>query len=419
LPSGPSDLAPQRARPTAFPGSARPAVAYVFEGGGTPGSDVERDLRQLRHAVALDTLERLLVLQARGELDRVVLVTDRPLLAAAAPAGVEVVDSAVEVRQAGEEEFHFGRCLARLLVRHRTGLALVLGGAAAPLLGPEDFRRFLVLAGANPGTVVQNNPQSPDVVAFSPAGAAAALELPDADNALGQVLAAAGFRRALVENSARVNFDLDTPVDAALLAGEEGVGARAQEVAAGLGWIGPLRRRLDAVEAVLAGEGTELALFGRVGPPVTGYLNMHLRCRLRVFSEERGMRALGRVAAGTVVSFLGRLHDAVGPEAFFALLEGCADAVLFDTRVFMAHWKQPLSDADRFHSDLGMAEAIADPRLAAFTAAAWSCPVPVVLGGHTLVYGGLWLLAERAMRRRQQQLPATAGVAGGGPERGG
>lgn len=384
-------------RPSSPSGVVGAAVAFVFEGGGQASTALEQDLRRIRHAIALDTLDVLGVLRAEGELDRVVLVTDRSELAAAVPPGVEVEDSGVPA------PFHFGEFLAAALTRHGAGLALVMGGAAAPLYAPGDLRRFLVLARENPGAVVQNNPQSPDVLAFSPARAALEVALPDSDNALGQALAQAGLRRVLVENSARINFDMDTPADAALLAGEPGAGQRTRQVlgGGGLPWVERVGARLAEVEAVLATDGAELALFGRVGPPVTGYLNMHLRCRLRVFSEERGMRALGRVSAGTVVSFMGRLCDALGPEAFFAHLRGCADAVVFDSRVLMAHWRQPLSDADRFHADVGAADQVVDPRLAAFTAAAWGAPVPVVMGGHTLVYGGIWLLADRILRRLQ------------------
>ncbi len=354
-------------------------------------------MRSVRHAIALDTLDALCGLAHLGELDMVVLVTDRSELAAAAPSHVEVVASAPDPARG---PFHFGAFLAELVAAQRPGLAMVLGGAAAALCGPEDLRRFLTLARENPGSVVQNNPQSPDILAFSPARAALTTALPDSDNALGQALASAGLRRILVENSARINFDVDTPTDVALLAGEPGAGPRTRRVCAGPEWIRRLGSRLERVEAVLSAEGSELALVGRVGPPVTGYLNMHLHCRLRVFSEERGMRALGRMAAGTVVSFMGRLLDQVGPETFFSLLEGCAEGVLFDSRVLMAHWRQTLSDADRFYSDVGDAARVSDGRLAAFTDAAWSSPVPVVLGGHTLVYGGLWLLADRVIRRQ-------------------
>ena len=371
-----------------------PAVALVFEGGGRAASAVEHDLRHVRHAVALDTLDALVRLRAAGDLDRVVLVTDREDLARRVPDAVAVHDS-------GGGPFHFGCVLAGLLERLRPRLALVLGGAAAPLYGDADFRRFLALAGSVPGAVVvQNNPQSPDVLAFTGAAAAARLGLPDSDNALGMALSLAGWRRVLVENSARVNFDVDTPTDVAILAGEPQTGPRAAAACADPAWVAAVAAKLAVVEGVLAEEAGELALFGRVGPPVTGYLNMHLRCRLRMFSEERGMRALGREAAGTVVSLVGRCVDAMGAAAFFRLLDGCCDAALFDSRVLMAHWRRPLSDADRFHADIGMADHIGEQRLAAFTAAAFAAVPTVVLGGHSLVYGGLWLLADRVIRRQ-------------------
>jgi hypothetical protein len=53
---------------------------------------------------------------------------------------------------------------------------------------------------------------------------------------------------------------------------------------------------------------------------------------------------------------------------------------------------------DRFASDLLMPDAITDPWLRALTVSAASAPVdhPIILGGHTLVNGGLRLLAQRA-----------------------
>jgi hypothetical protein len=50
---------------------------------------------------------------------------------------------------------------------------------------------------------------------------------------------------------------------------------------------------------------------------------------------------------------------------------------------------------DRFASDLLLADAVADPWLRALTAAASAAPIPIVLGGHTLVGPGLRLLLGR------------------------
>jgi hypothetical protein len=52
-------------------------------------------------------------------------------------------------------------------------------------------------------------------------------------------------------------------------------------------------------------------------------------------------------------------------------------------------WPSP---ADRFNSDLRRPNDIADSFLRNFTAAALAAPIPVVLGGHSLVSGGLLAL---------------------------
>jgi hypothetical protein len=84
-----------------------------------------------------------------------------------------------------------------------------------------------------------------------------------------------------------------------------------------------------------------------------------------------------------------------------------ADGALLDTRVLMAHrlgaaessW--PAAE-DRFASDLLDPGAVGDRWLhdltaAAATSSATGPAAPILLGGHTLVNGGLRLLAQRAM----------------------
>ncbi|HEX2184805.1 MAG TPA: hypothetical protein VHN78_04795 [Chloroflexota bacterium] len=119
----------------------------------------------------------------------------------------------------------------------------------------------------------------------------------------------------------------------------------------------------------------------------------------RLYVEERGMKASGREARGEVRSLVGQLLEAVGPERLFAHLASFSHAIFFDTRVVFHHLHLRLSAADRFASDLGDVEGIADPTARAFTAAAMTCPVPVILGGHNVVAGGLWALTQEAWDR--------------------
>lgn len=106
------------------------------------------------------------------------------------------------------------------------------------------------------------------------------------------------------------------------------------------------------------------------------------------------MRASGRLASGGVRSLVADHLAAVGAQRFFADLAGMADAALIDSRVILAARRAWPDDADRFASDLLLPDAIGDPFLRDFTRAAAVCPIPILLGGHSLVSAGLWAMLE-------------------------
>lgn len=108
------------------------------------------------------------------------------------------------------------------------------------------------------------------------------------------------------------------------------------------------------------------------------------------------MKALGREERGEVRTFLGAVAERNGPAGLVEMLASVCDVVFCDTRPLFAHGGRRVSESDRFASDLGRVEDIEDPWVREFTEAAVRARVPFVLGGHTLVSGGLWLLAEQA-----------------------
>ncbi len=148
-------------------------------------------------------------------------------------------------------------------------------------------------------------------------------------------------------------------------------------------------------------------LIGRVSPLAWQALSKATQCWIRVFSEERGMVASERIERGEVRSLLNRLLELLGPEAFFEELAQIADAVIIDSRVLMAASGHYPGDADRFASDLFLSDEIQDPWLKAFTTAAALAPIPVLLGGHGVVAGGLYALADMITERRKA--PSTPG----------
>jgi len=88
------------------------------------------------------------------------------------------------------------------------------------------------------------------------------------------------------------------------------------------------------------------------------------------------------------------LIEHAGLEKFFEYLSGLARCAFIDSRVLTYHYQQYPSDRDRFLSDLGLWQEVENPWLKEFTRAAVECPIPVILGGHSLVAGSLWALCS-------------------------
>ena len=102
------------------------------------------------------------------------------------------------------------------------------------------------------------------------------------------------------------------------------------------------------------------------------------------------------------VSLLGFMMDELGPRKFFKYLSGTCDLAIIDSRVIFAHVQKHVSDWDRFHSDLGRFELIENRWVREFTKEAWESPIPVILGGHSLVAAGLWILAEMVVKEKHE-----------------
>jgi len=363
-------------------------AAVIFEGGVPPQNDLQETITGLRHAVTLDTVEKYV---AAG-LDEVVLATNFPALAGAAERlGARVADTRTEA------PFHFGRALQRLVANLDAGGVLYCSGAALPLISPAEIAWILQTVEQHAPCVLVNNLQSVDLVAWNPAQHIQLIEPPDNDNFLGWLLREAGMERILIPNSAGIHFDLDTPTDYLILALSGLGGARTRAALRAMSW--PMDR-LRAAADILATDLPEVAVVGRVGTPILDHFNRFLRVRLRVFSEERGMKALRREEEGRVVSLIADLIDELGARRFFKTLESTCAAVFFDTRVVFANRGRRVTEWDRYHSDLGQVDEIHDPWVRAFTEAALGCSIPVVLGGHSVVSGGLWVLADQAIAAR-------------------
>ncbi len=275
---------------------------------------------------------------------------------------------------------------------------VVLGSGSIPLATAADRREFVAVAAGPAGRALANNAYSADVVAIGGSGRLAGLPDLTADNVLPRWLAAdGGFAVGDLRNRWRLQMDLDSPLDALLC--RPAAGARLGEVAATT--TATVRAALDRVGAAARDDRRELIVAGRASATSLAWLERSTASRTRAVIEERGFRTRPAGASQRpVASIIGLAIERDGPEALGPLLARLGDAALVDSRVLIAHrcgadetsW--PAAE-DRFASDLLLPDRIADPWLAALTRSARDAPIPVVLGGHSLVGPGLRLALGR------------------------
>ena len=87
-------------------------------------------------------------------------------------------------------------------------------------------------------------------------------------------------------------------------------------------------------------------------------------------------------------------------EAFFNRLSTLADAVLFDNRVILAARGLWPAAQDRFNADLLRWGEVHEPFLRAFSQAAAAAEIPILMGGQSVVAGGLMALVEVLQERQ-------------------
>ena len=375
-----------------------PLPELVIFYGGMGGSPVEE---MMADALAEDTLDALEKIVASNAVSGAILVTDRPEIGQRCPPDVRVdVDNA---------PFHFGQRLAGVIGQYNLERLIYLGAGGAPLMTAEDFFSLGHYLGMVWNTVLTNNLHSADLVAFVPGEALLHVEpLPSADNTLARLLRdQAGLATQELPRSTATQLNIDSPADLLTLklVGGEGAHLRA--------WLDAANLDVSRYQECLrffTDIDAEVLIAGRVGSQVWQYLEQETACRTRLFSEERGMQATGRAEMGQVRSLLAYHLLEVGCERFFQEVAGMAQAAIIDTRVIIAHLNTNPSRADRFLSDLGRYEDISDPLLREFTEAAVKAPIPVLLGGHSLVAGGLMALIEAAWRGQHRAAgSSTAG----------
>lgn len=312
-----------------------------------------------------------------------------------------------------EQPFVLGPRLAGIIQKHQLSTVMYFGGGSTPLVDEEIISLLtgmLGRAGHSPNMptymALTNNVHSSDWLALTNAQEAVAQGILDEavrDNTLAWLLKDSGLYdvRAITRMRPAASFDLDTPADLAIIRQHPGITSGLAET---------LNQHDDILSTVPVPEILQIAttpqsnltLIGRVSPQAWQALNKATQCWIRVFAEERGMVASGRLIRDEVQSMLGEMLRTTGPEQFFATLANMTEAAIIDSRPLMASQGQWPDNADRFASDLYQIDKIKNDWLREFTIAAYEAPIPILLGGHSVVAGGLFTLVEIINMRLQQ-----------------
>lgn len=364
-------------------------VLVIFHGGTGDGA-AERMMATARVAAARNTARSAL---AAG-FEAVILATDDPGAFEPEFPGL-LFDT-----DAPGDPFDFAARLRGIVSRYGLEKPAVMGSGSVPLLGVDEFRLVVEQLEARDARFVTNNFFSADLTAWTPGDAIERCGEFARDNVLPRRLRDdAGLSPVILPRTTATQFDLDTPSDLAVLSLVEGL---VPELARAARPAGAAAERYVALMPFLCDRTAEVLVAGRVGSQAWQYLERETACRVRIFSEERGLATAG--PGHRARSVLGFLIEEVGVERFFDRIAELGDAAVIDTRVIEAHLGVTPSREDRFQSDLLAADAIADAFLRRFTAAAAQAPVPVLLGGHSLVSGGLMALNDVAWRENDRRL---------------
>ncbi len=365
-------------------------VGLILFAGKQGNSALERLVYDSHVAIAKDILAEA---QAAGGFSPVIVATSQLESFDDVAPGVALEPTTCA------SDFHFGNTLADIVARHKLSRVLYIGGGSSPLLSVAELAALRNAVAQLDHSVTANNFFSADFIGFHPAGALTAVNLPQKrDNGLArQLVQEANLEHEPQDPAIAAMFDIDTPTDLAMLALHPLCGPHARAYLDRSEVAHPLARlaaRLREAMPTFVRPHEEVILAGRVSAQLWPLLRRDMACRIRVFSEERGMSTSAR----QVRSLLGFYLAEVGPQGFFEAFCQMGDALFLDTRVLFAHAGREVSGHDRFAADMGLIDEVRDGSIRELAGAAWGAGIPVVMGGNAAVSGGLWALVDAAWR---------------------
>jgi hypothetical protein len=344
----------------------------------------------------LDLVERTCEIE---EIDSIIVVTNDPDMERTLREYPVTTESAPDLGA-----IPFGKKLGSVIEKHSVQTFLYMGGGSGIFMETEDMTRIIHTALESPETILVNNFYSTDYAAFGRDLDLKPLNRCQQDNQIGWILGREErMKIRVLPSNLATRFDLDTPTDLMILKAHPPIGCHLSSLVPALP-IDP--SPLFDLMGVLVDRDRQLVVLGRIPLEVAQFFDRETACHLRLYIEERGMETRGE-EKGTW-SLVGLCLAEMGIRRFFKTLSAHANAAIVDSRVLFRHLDLRPSRQDRFLSDLLKPEMIADPVIRLVTEEVLGSSIPCVLGGHTLVSGGLYALAVSAWDRLREPLRRNA-----------
>ena len=345
-------------------------------------SEVERMVASAREASTCDLIHSL-----QSLIPTIVAVCSRGSSTEFESLGAHVV--AIE----DSEEFHFGKTLKRIIREYALESVLYFGSGSGTLLTTGQLKDIVSFSQRVETAALFNNFYSCDFAVLTQTSSLLRLPIPEKDNGIGLLLADSGVNCYSLPRSLESQFDLDTPIDLLLLKKAGLGGPQLHEFLSRQSFDHP---SLPQVVEFLTERSALVYLVGRISPVTWQAFEQQVACRTAGMIDGRGMKAY----ADRQPAVLSNLFRERGFGDFFNALENSADAAIIDSRPLLACNGVLPSPHERFSSDLFRVSELEDPVWIEFTRQALDCSIPILLGGHSLVSGGLYLLSEICWKGR-------------------
>lgn len=374
----------------AHPNNLEPTLQAIIMLGGMGKDPTETLMRKALEAAATDLAH---ICHQSDKFAKITILTD---------SHVKTLDGKTTSLQLSHPNATFGE-LINQFSQYITGETtntdgyIYFGAGSGPLLSTKDIRMLTRLVSeAASNSCITNNRYSADFFGVRPTDLLESLHPPPiSDNSVPtRLIEERGTSIIEIPRSAETQFNIDVPSDLATLSLTEKSGPKLKSFIAQETQLlnQAVKAQWNASQHFLK-KNSEVFIYGRTSSRIWSYLETETACKIRIISEERGLK--GAPKGHQARSFLGYLIQAYGPqEVFCKLLPQFCSAAFVDLIPIIEHMNISCSRNDRFSADLFQHDAIKNKELREIILAITQSPIPIAVGGHSLVSSSLEILNQ-------------------------